>query len=71
MRSFWKNSGNAIFDAIAIPEKKACTTSLQFKNRTQELDFLKTRYYALSVLIKHFFFKIKYQNHHASWFWAR
>ena len=38
--------------------KKACITSLWFKNRTQKLDFLEIRYYANSVLLAHFF-KIK------------
>ena len=49
MLSFWKKSG----DAIPIIEKKASITALQFKNHTQELDFLKIRYYANLILNRH------------------
>ena len=46
---------STIFDAIAITKKKASITLLQFKNSTQEMDFLKIRQYANSVLTTHFF----------------
>ena len=39
---------------FAIPEKKKSMTSLCFRNRTQELDFLEVKYYANSVIITHF-----------------
>ena len=48
-------------NAIAIPEKKIAIMLLQFKNRTQKLDFLEIQYYANSVVIMHFS-KIKHQN---------
>ena len=45
--------------AMRLPsQKKVSITSLWFKNRTQELDFLELRYYANSVVIT-LFFKIK------------
>ena len=37
-------------------------TSLCFRNRTQELDFLEVKYYANSVIITHFFIIKKHQN---------
>ena len=46
--------GKKACNVIAIPEKQVSIMSLSCKNRTQELGFLKIRYFANLVVIMHF-----------------